>query len=441
MAMTREEAKRAALDALDGASEDILGLARDILAHPEPGYREERTAGVVQAAFDRMGVPYRSGLALYGVKGELAGRTAGPRVAVLGELDSLIVPDHPFADPVTGAAHACGHHGQVAAMIGVGRALLDSGVMGQLDGSVCLFAVPAEELIEVEYRLDLRRRGLIEFMAGKAELVRLGEFDDVDMAMLCHASSGSFKLGMPSSSNGFITKIARYSGRAAHAAAAPHRGINALYAATLALDAINAQRETFRDEDHVRVHPIMTRGGNVVNAIPAETSIETFVRAGRAEAIEDAARKVDRAFKAGALALGAQLTISTLPGYLPLAIQPQLARIFRDNAIALTGEDGYAETGHITASTDMGDLSQVLPAIHPSVGGSRGTTHGNDFVPVDEDVAYLVQARAMACTIIDLLWDGAAAGKEVAAAKVNMTKAEYLAYLRAMEREESYHGE
>ena len=117
MSMTRDEAKRETVAAIEAAAEDIYALARDILAHPEPGYREERTAGVVAAAFERLGLAPRGGLALHGVRATLAGRSAGPRAAVLGELDSLIVPDHPHADPITGAAHACGHHGQVAAMI------------------------------------------------------------------------------------------------------------------------------------------------------------------------------------------------------------------------------------------------------------------------------------------------------------------------------------
>ncbi|MBI4497204.1 MAG: amidohydrolase [Chloroflexi bacterium] len=438
--MTKDEAKREALAALEAAQEDIIGLAHDLLRHPETGYREVRTAEQVAAAFAARNIPHRRGLALTGVKGTLRGRSAGPTVAVLGEMDSLIVPDHPYADPVTGAAHACGHHGQVAAMLGVARALTDSGVIGHLDGNVALFAVPAEELIDVEYRQELRRQGKIAFMGGKAELIHLGEFDDIQAAMLCHAASGAFQLGIPESTNGFVTKVARFRGRSSHAAASPHRGINALYAATLALDAINAQRETFRDEDHVRVHPILTKGGDVVNAIPAEVRLETFVRARTREAIEDAARKVDRALKAGALAMGAAVTITTLPGYLPLINHPALVRTFRENAVALAGEEAVVALPHVTASTDMGDLSQVLPVVQPSVAGSTGSTHGPDFVAVDEATAYLLQAKALALTVIDLLWDGARRAREVAATRPAMTKAEYLAYLREMEREETFTG-
>src|SRR5712671_5097296 len=93
------------------------------------------------------------------------------------------------------------------------------------------------------------------------------------------------KAGVPASNNGCVVKTVRYVGRAAHAGGMPHRGINALYAAQIGLMAINALRETFRDEDTVRVHPIMTHGGSQVNVIPADVRLETFVRAKSLEAI------------------------------------------------------------------------------------------------------------------------------------------------------------
>src|SRR5688500_11916555 len=148
-------------------------------------------------------------------------------------------------------------------------------------------------------------------------------------------------------------------------------GINALYAAHVGLAAINAVRETFRDEDTIRVHPILTHGGSQVNVIPGEARIETYVRGRTMDGVLDAARKVDRAFKAGALALGARGEIETLPGYLPLACDATMARYFRENAVGLVGADQYREVGHRTGSTDMGDLSQIMPVLHPYMGGAR----------------------------------------------------------------------
>ena len=112
------------------------------------------------------------------------------------------------------------------------------------------------------------------------------------------------------SNNGFVSKVIRYKGLAAHAAGAPHLGVNALNAASLGLSALAYQRETFRDDDHVRIHPIITKGGNLVNVVPDEVVIETLVRAANKDAIADAAAKTDRAFKAGAIAVGASCEIA-----------------------------------------------------------------------------------------------------------------------------------
>src|SRR5207249_6152190 len=130
------------------------------------------------------------------------------------------------------------------------------------------------------------------------------------------------------SNNGRFGKTVRFVGRASHAGGAPHLGVNALYAAQIALAAINAQRETFRDDDTIRVHPILTHGGSQVNVIPGEARLETYVRGRTLEGIRDANAKVDRALRAGALALGATVEIEKLPGYMPLKTDPTMARTF-----------------------------------------------------------------------------------------------------------------
>src|SRR3989475_3772666 len=170
--------------------------------------------------------------------------------------------------------------------------------------------------------------------------------------------------------------------------------------------AINAIRETFRDEDTIRVPPIITHGGSQVNVIPGEVRIETYVRGKTVEAILDANRKVDRALRAGALALGATVEIETLPGYMPMACDATMAGWFKANATALVGEEHYRQIGHRTGSTDMGDLSMVMPVLHPYVGGARGTGHGADYEIVDKPLAYLVPAKALAAMAVDLLWEG-----------------------------------
>ena len=260
------------------------------------------------------------------------------------------------------------------------------------------FAVPAEEGGDLEWRVSQRAAGALEFFGGKPELMRLGHFDDVDLAMMIHTTprAEDGRASVPLSNNGRVGKLARYVGRAAHAGGAPHMGVNALYAAQIGLMAINALRETFRDEDTIRVHPILTHGGSQVNVIPAEARIETYVRGRTLDAVVDANAKVDRALRAGALALGATVEIDTLPGYLPLDCDRTMAGYFKDNAVALVGADGYREAGHRTGSTDMGDLSQVMPVLHPYMGGARGTGHAGRLRDRRPTLAYVAPAKALA---------------------------------------------
>ena len=203
--------------------------------------------------------------------------------------------------------------------------------------------------------------------------------------MMVHTSSEPEyrSFGVGGSNNGVAAKMVRFVGRAAHAGGAPHQGINALNAAHVALAAMHAQRETYRDEDHVRVHPIITQGGDVVNAVPADVRLEMFCRGASLEAIPDASTKVDRALKAGALAIGARVEVTTLPGYLPMRHDPLLVDLFRANAERLVGAAEVVDAGHRGGSTDMGDLSHVLPAVHPYATGAEGHGHGADYLIVD----------------------------------------------------------
>jgi amidohydrolase len=438
---SREELKRLACQEIDARAEEIIRIAKTVLGTPEPGFREARTSRFVAERFRELGIPFREGLALTGVKGELAGGSKGPTVAVLGELDSLIVPDHPFADPDTGAAHACGHHAQMGMLLGVAYGLLAPGVLPSLSGRVVLFAVPAEEYIEIEYREELKRQGKVEFLGGKPELIRLGEFDDIDIAMMCHTTSEpkERKLALGGTNNGTVAKQVQFIGRSAHAGGMPHRGINALNAAMIALMAIHSNRETFRDEDTIRVHPIITKGGEAVNIVPSDVRMETFVRGSSIDAIVEANRKVDRALRAGAMAIGARVRIKTIPGYLPIRNDQELGALFKANAVALVGEEGVAQIGHRTGSTDMGDVSQLIPAIHPYAGGAKGISHGADYVVEDYQLAVINPAKAMAMTVIDLLADGAAgAGRVLARHRPAMTKNDYLRFMRSLAQEKVY---
>ncbi len=442
--MTKDELKQRVYESIEGRGQEIIDLGEQIRRHPELGFKEVKTARLVEDTLKKMGLAPRTGLALTGVRADAAGRAGGgPTFAVLGELDALVVAGHPEGDPQTGAAHACGHNAQVAGMLGAAMGLLDAKALDHLAGRVAFVAVPAEEYGDIEWRVAQARAGRLEFLGGKPELLRLGHFDDVDLSMMIHTTSRpeDGKAGVPASNNGCIVKTVRYLGRAAHAGGAPHMGVNALYAAQVGLVAINALRETFRDEDTIRVHPIITHGGSQVNVIPGEVRIETYVRGRTMDAILDANRKVDRALRAGALALGAKVEIETLPGYMPMTCDPLMADRFKANAGALVGAEHYRQIGHRTGSTDMGDLSQVMPVLHPYVGGARGTGHAADYEIVDKPLAYLVTAKSLAAMVVDMLAEGAAGAREVLQkAKPPMTREGYLAFQRGLAKREVYEG-
>ena len=441
---SKEDLKNLVFREIESRSTEIINLSQTILGHPEPGFREVKTARLVADKFAEIGVPFRSGLALTGVRADLIGGSPGPTMALLGELDSLIVQEHPFADPNTGAAHACGHHCQIGMLFGAALGLMQPDVLSALSGRIALVAVPAEEYIEIEYRDGLRRDGKIEFLGGKPELIKLGEFDDVDLSMMVHTTSNpeEGQLCLSGTNNGTVAKQIQFVGKGSHAGGAPHLGINALNAATLALSAIHYNRETFRDDDTIRVHPIITRGGEAVSAVPSDVRMETFVRGKTIEAILDANKKVDRAIRAGAMAVGAKVIIQTIPGYMPLKQNDSMAEAFKANAEALVGAANVGYVGHRTGSTDMGDISHLMPTIHPYVGGATGLGHGANYVVQDYNLAVISAAKAMAGTVVDLMGDGAdAAGRIIAGHRPEMSRQEYLRFMRNLAKEETFDAE
>ena len=255
--MNREELKQAVCAEIDRRRDDIIGIADTMLHHPELGYKEIKTAALVRNTLAGLGLPVREGLAITGVDGVLAGDKPGPSLCIMGELDSVMAATPAVCDPVTGAAHQCGHHIQVASMLGAAIGLVGAGAAGALAGKIHFLGAPAEEFLEIEYRLGLANAGKITYLGGKQELIKLGYFDEIDIAMMVHAASKAPEPGLHYGfqANGFLAKFIRYAGRASHAGAAPQDGINALNAACLGILAVHAQRETFQDQDSIRVHP------------------------------------------------------------------------------------------------------------------------------------------------------------------------------------------
>lgn len=296
------------------------------------------------------------------------------------------------------------------------------------------FAVPAEEYGEIEFKNQLTKEGKIRYGGGKCELIRIGAFDDIDLDIVHHTEDEDICVGA-TSNNGFVSKVIRYKGVAAHAAGAPYKGINALNAASLGLSALAYQRETFKDEDHVRVHPIITKGGNLVNVVPDEVVIETLVRASNKDAIADAAFKTDRAFRQ----CGCHWS------HLPDHNSPRVSSNFKTPAdedvlaaakiAAATSEKEYTVvekdiTHHSGGSTDVGDVQHIQPVLTFNTGGKVNGLHTVDFDIVDEELAYIVTAKIFALSAYRLLRNGAIKAKEIVKNYHPVfTKEEYIQYM------------
>lgn len=433
--MTKEELKAELCAAIEKRLDDIRAIGMSIAEEPELGYKEVKTSAKVREAFDRLGIAYETGFGVTGVKARLAGAGHRRTVALLGELDAIVCREHPMSDPVTGAAHCCGHNVQIANLVAVAMAMKDVDAMKYLGGDLVLFAVPAEEYVEIEYRNKLREEKKIEFLGGKAQIIAEGGFDDVDMALQMHVDpathpEGNFQVG--NTSNGFIGKLITYRGKAAHAAGAPDKGVNALNAAMMGVMGVNAIRETFREDDCVRFHPIINAGGDLVNVIPDYVKMESYVRASNLPAMKDVNARINRALEAGAMALGAECDIHDLAGYLPMKPDENFRAVLRANAEKIFGAEFVTEGEHAAGSTDMGDVSHLMPVVHPWVGCVSGVLHGANYRLTDAKTAFTKTPQVLAGTIVDLLWDDAAEAERICAAhKPELTKAEYLEYMRS----------
>ena len=401
---------------IDAHREEIIAFGRDIYTHAELGYKEFRTSEKFNDFIKDKVSRVETGIAITGTKAYLnEEKKDNFSLALIGELDALRIPNHKYANPETQGAHCCGHHAQLTGLIGAAFALTDPEVAAALDGQLVFVTTPAEEYGEVEFKNSLVAQGKIRYGGGKCEMIRIGAFDDIDASVAHHTSLRGIAVGS-GGYNGFVSKVIKIKGKGAHAAGAKEEGINALYAANLGLQALAFNKDTFYEKDCVRVHPIMTKGGDLVNVVPEEAVIETLVRGKTLEAFTDAAKKTDRSFKGGALALGAGYRIETMPGYLPgipQDIPHEMIDIIEEVAEGKPVTVVPKEI-HESGSTDLGDLEHMMPVLTFNTGGASGSgLHASDFAIVDEDEAYVLTAKIFALTAYQLLKDGAKVAKRV----------------------------
>ena len=427
-----DETGQRILRLIDVHKDQIIAFAEDIAVHPEPGYEEFRTAGKTAEVLKNLGYKVTEHLARTGVKGTKSIKE-GPSLTVIGELDAIGCHSHPNANPVTGVAHACGHHAQMAAMIGCAIAMADPDVQECLAGTVNFLAVPAEEYIDADKRARLKKEG-IEFCCGKSEMIRTGVFDDTDIALTTHVHmvpvEEDFYLGNPAC-NGYSAERVTVRGKAAHGAIAPWNGVNALSITTSAIQMMGLMRETFREEDHVRLHNVIRKAGDVINSVPDEAIVETKVRAASLDKICEITDMVNRAYAGSAYAFGGKIEMEKLQGYMPII--PRAA----DNALIEAADDlglNYrtVQKGDFNnACTDVGDLSHLVPVVNFTFKGFEGKLHGADFRITDPEKAYILPAKLLALTVYKLLKNGGQEAKKIAKSYTPVfNKESYIQYVK-----------
>ena len=402
----------------------ILEAERWIWAHPQTGYTEWEAHNYLVVKYEELGYEVKLAGKIPGF-GDIPGFWAdldtgkpGPTVAVFGELDALDIANHP--ESVNGMTHCCGHNGQSAALLGLAAALKEPGALDGLCGRIRLIAVPAEEMIQLPFREELRKQGIISYMGGKVEFMHRGILDGCDLAIMVHGTAAkeeAYDFSCSYGSNGCIAKTVKFKGRSSHAGGSPERGINAQYAAMLGLQAINDLRETFPDEDHIRVHPIMKGVKSAVNIIPDEMVLESYVRGGSMEAIKRENKKVNRALAGAALAMGAGVELHDRPGYAPEVHDPEFMRLVEKCCEDLVGKDRlrFDYQGWDTGSSDFGDVTCVMPGVQFNAAGAVGECHGIDFYMKDPDRLCVNSAKAQLFVIDALLSDNGAAALKIAA--------------------------
>lgn len=395
-------------DILDKQLESIINLCEDIYKHPELGYKEFNTRKKVIDVLEKACIPYRD-CAYTGILSEIDSGKEGPHIALICELDAVPTLNHPYANKDDNAAHTCGHYAQIGVMLSLFVSLKEANTLDKLCGKVTLVVTPAEEFCDMDYRKNLIKEGKISHPSGKQEMISLGIFDDVDIVLSCHTMGldmEKYHAEIGAGLNGFIGKRVIFYGKAAHAGSNPAGGVNALNAANLAMSGINFLRETFKEEDAIRVHFVMSEGGQTVNTVPSRTQLEMYVRAKTVDAIFETNEKVERAIKAGAYAIGCDVEIQDTPGYFPLHQDENLTELVKEHILKYMGPEWVAQGTHGFASGDMGDISMMWPTVEIGVAGFTGTMHGVDFKTADYEQAYKVPAHYFADTIIDLLSNG-----------------------------------
>jgi amidohydrolase len=371
------ELKQQVIATVESFREELVHISDTIHANPELGFEEVEAAALLAGILEKHGFGVERGVANMETAfvARLTGREAGPTLALLAEYDAL-----------PGLGHACGHNIIGTAAVGAGLAM--QAVLPELAGTVVVMGTPAEE-----------------GGGGKAIMVDAGLFADVDVVMMIHPGGRNLlgRLALTA----YSVQI-EFFGKPAHAAAKPEDGINALEAMLLTFNGINALRQHLRDD--ARIHGIITHGGDAANIVPEYTAADLIVRAADTPYATEVLDKVRACAQGAALATGARLDFKLSgPRYDARMPNPTLVALFRENMLALGQEVELATGNERMGSSDIGNVSQVVPTIHPyiaiapeDIGGHTAEFREAAASPAGHE-GLITAAKALAMTAVDLL--------------------------------------
>lgn len=399
--MNRKELKKEACAKIDEYRDDIIKVVKKVYKNPETGYKEEKTTEIIKKEFAKLQLDTKASMPITGVKAQIKGNSVKPHLAILGELDAVICEEHPDADSKTGAIHACGHNNQIGIMLSVAYALIKSNIIFELDGIIDFLAVPAEEYIELDYREKLKEKGEINYFGGKQELIKKGYFDDIDLAIMAHSMDiGEMKdVIVGPNSKGFIRKKVRFIGNENVNEKIFEEEINALDAAVLAINGLSTGKGTYIDKKNTRIYlnneELLKNYGSVI--------METYVKGSTVKELIDVNERVNRRIKEATQSVEARAEITDNPGYLPLLESKELMDIFINNLEGIISKENMIKNITLEGFFDSGDLSQIIPVLHPFFSGVKGGLHSENFKTLDYEKAVITPAKVLTKTVIDIL--------------------------------------
>ncbi len=363
---------------------ELISLGRQLWDNAEPGFFEINTHKILSKKFKEMGFEIQEFENIPGFTATIDGISETKPIALISDMDALPLP----GDSENRYIHSCGHHVQMTTLYG--SALLLKKENPELLKEIAFIAIPAEEYIDFDKREELIKDKRISLMSGKLELIKRNIFEAKKIVIATHSAPHSSKRFISSVLNmaGFEVMQFSFHGKASHAGAAPHLGINAQNAASLFLQACAFLRENFDEDKHIRIHPVLRLDNNQsVNLIPEHVLVETYVRAADTAAVDLVVEQLSEAASGCAGAIGAKVAISVHQGYAPFKADLALHELIKETADDLDIE--FIEEEYSSASSDAGNISQIKPTVMLGLPGVNGKFHNPDFRVTDEEAAYV----------------------------------------------------